>query len=275
MDLPSYRWRFAHLAALWAYGVGQPVFSMLKGNPEFLVVRGSTRWDVIVFALLLAVVPPLVVVAAEALVALLSRTLAGALHVVAIWSFSFLVALQLVRHARPRARRRPAPSDGAGRARGDRVPALACVPLVPLGLARPAAHRAARLRRDGPAGRRRRGRRGRSRDNPHSGSARGVRRVPGELADESGRVARHGPVPELRTSRARRHVVPAGDHGARLHDARRPGDPHGAAPTEGRAADAGGSPGQPLHLAGRPVRASCQRAGDPALSVALLPTDAL
>ena len=97
MQLPSYRWRFAHLAALWAYGVGQPVFSMLKGNPEFLVVRGSTRWDVIVFALLLAFIPPLLVVASEAIVALLSRTLAGAVHVVAIWSFSFLVALQLVR----------------------------------------------------------------------------------------------------------------------------------------------------------------------------------
>ena len=59
MDLPSYRWRFVHLAALWAYGVSQPVFSMLKGNPEFLVVRGSSRLDVVVFALVLALVPPL------------------------------------------------------------------------------------------------------------------------------------------------------------------------------------------------------------------------
>ena len=101
MKLPSYRWRFAHLAALWAYGVSQPVFSMLKGNPEFLVVRGSTRWDVIAFALLLAVVPPLVVVAAEAMVALLSRTLAGTLHIVAIWCFGFLAALQLVRMLDP------------------------------------------------------------------------------------------------------------------------------------------------------------------------------
>ena len=55
-QLPSYPWRLAHLTALWAYAVGQPVFSMLKGNPEFLVVRGSTRTDVIVFALLVALV---------------------------------------------------------------------------------------------------------------------------------------------------------------------------------------------------------------------------
>ena len=42
-SLPSFPWRLAHLAALWAYGVAQPTFSMLQGNPEFLVVRGSTR----------------------------------------------------------------------------------------------------------------------------------------------------------------------------------------------------------------------------------------
>ena len=28
MQLPQYRWRFAHLVALWAYGVSQPVFAM-------------------------------------------------------------------------------------------------------------------------------------------------------------------------------------------------------------------------------------------------------
>ena len=27
MLLPALRWRFAHLAALWGYGVSQPVFS--------------------------------------------------------------------------------------------------------------------------------------------------------------------------------------------------------------------------------------------------------
>jgi hypothetical protein len=97
MELPSYRWRFVHLAALWGYGVSQPVFSMLTGNPEFLVVRGSTRADVVVFALALAFVPPLVVVSVEMLAALVSRALSGALHVVAIWGFAFLAVLQLTR----------------------------------------------------------------------------------------------------------------------------------------------------------------------------------
>ena len=101
MRLPSYPWRFAHLAALWAYGVSQAVFSMLKGNPEFLVVRGSTRADVALFALLLVVMPALIVVALEAATGVISRTLSNAFHVVAIWSFAWLAALQLTRLLRP------------------------------------------------------------------------------------------------------------------------------------------------------------------------------
>ena len=77
--------------------MSQPVFSMLKGNPEFLVVRGSTRLDVVTFALLLAFVPPLVVVGLEAIVSLVSRTLGGVVHIVAIWCFGCLAVLQIVR----------------------------------------------------------------------------------------------------------------------------------------------------------------------------------
>jgi len=97
VTFPPFRWRFAHLAALWGYGVSQPVFSMLGGNPEFLVVRGSTRMDVVVFALLLAFLPPLVVVTVETVLAPLSRSLAGALHIIVVWTFSFLAVLQLMR----------------------------------------------------------------------------------------------------------------------------------------------------------------------------------
>lgn len=97
MLLPALRWRFAHLAALWGYGVSQPVFSMLKGNPEFLVVRGSTRLDVVTFAVLVAFVPPLAVVVLEAVASLVSRTLAGVLHILAVWCFACLAVLQIVR----------------------------------------------------------------------------------------------------------------------------------------------------------------------------------
>ena len=52
---------------------GSAVFSMLKGNPEFLVIRGAARLDTAVFAVTLAFVPPLVAVALEALRRLVSR----------------------------------------------------------------------------------------------------------------------------------------------------------------------------------------------------------
>jgi Sulfatase len=57
--LPAYRWRTAHLVAAWAFAVSQPIYSLLEGNPEFLVVRGATRAEVVVFALLLTFVAPL------------------------------------------------------------------------------------------------------------------------------------------------------------------------------------------------------------------------
>jgi hypothetical protein len=97
MELPSYRWRLVHLAALWGYGVSQPVFSMLKGNPELLYLRGSTRTDAIVFSVLLAFVPPLLVLAVEALAGLVSASVSGVLHIVAVWGFAFLAVLQLTR----------------------------------------------------------------------------------------------------------------------------------------------------------------------------------
>ena len=101
LRLPSYPWRLAHLAALWAFGVSQPVFSMLQGNPEFLVVRGSSRNDVLAFALLLTFAVPLLVVLVEAVVALAWDLLANALHIAAVWCFGFLAVLQLVRMLEP------------------------------------------------------------------------------------------------------------------------------------------------------------------------------
>ena len=97
MDLPAYRWRFVHLAALWGYGVSQPVFSMLKGNPEFLIARGSTRSEIVVFALVVAFVPPLFVLALEAVTSVASGMLSRVLHIVAVWGFAFLAVLQLTR----------------------------------------------------------------------------------------------------------------------------------------------------------------------------------
>jgi len=61
-DLPRYRSRLVHLTAVWAYGVSQPIFVLIDSNPELLVTRGLTRLEIVVFAVLLAVVPPLLAV---------------------------------------------------------------------------------------------------------------------------------------------------------------------------------------------------------------------
>ena len=64
-------WAFAHLAVLSAFALAQPLFDLLKDNPEFFAARGSTGFDIISFSLLLVLVPPALLLAVE----LLYRTL--------------------------------------------------------------------------------------------------------------------------------------------------------------------------------------------------------
>jgi len=47
-----------HLLVLWAFAVAQPLFDLLGKNGEFFAARGSTRWDVVLFAFVLLLVPP-------------------------------------------------------------------------------------------------------------------------------------------------------------------------------------------------------------------------
>ncbi|HET7760668.1 MAG TPA: hypothetical protein VFK62_12145, partial [Gaiellaceae bacterium] len=65
---PPLRLAGLHLLVLWSFAVAQPLFNLLGKNGEFFAARGSTRWDAIVFALVLLLVPPLVLLGLEALV---------------------------------------------------------------------------------------------------------------------------------------------------------------------------------------------------------------
>lgn len=96
IEAPSYRWRVVHLAALWGYGVSQPVFSMLKGNPEFLVINGASRAEAVAFAVLLAFGPPIAVVGIEFAVGLLSSKVSAVVHVLAVGAFSFAALAQIL-----------------------------------------------------------------------------------------------------------------------------------------------------------------------------------
>jgi hypothetical protein len=86
-----------HLAVLTAFAFAQPLFDLLGKTPEFFVVRGSRALDVIVFALAVALVPPLVLVALEALARLASARAAHGLHLLLVAGLAAVVAVQVVR----------------------------------------------------------------------------------------------------------------------------------------------------------------------------------
>jgi hypothetical protein len=48
-----------HLGALWALAFAQPLFGLLGDSAEFFVARGNTTFDIVVFALGYALVPPI------------------------------------------------------------------------------------------------------------------------------------------------------------------------------------------------------------------------
>jgi hypothetical protein len=95
--LPSYPLRAVHLVAVWAYAVSQPVFSLLEANPEFLVVRGSTRAEIAFFAVVLAFGPPLLAMAVQLVLRMASHRFADVLHLAALGAFVVLLGLQVVK----------------------------------------------------------------------------------------------------------------------------------------------------------------------------------
>src|SRR3954470_24263150 len=85
--------RGLHVAVLWALAVAGPLFDTLGGNPEFFAVRAASPGEIVAFALLVAFVPPLALLAAEWLVGLVSEAAAWALHVVFVAALSGAVVL--------------------------------------------------------------------------------------------------------------------------------------------------------------------------------------
>ena len=90
---------FAHLAALSAFAVAQPLFDLLGESPDFFAVRGSTRWDIVVFALAVVLVPPAALVAVEAIAGLISEQLRRALHLVFVAVIAGVVIVQVLERA--------------------------------------------------------------------------------------------------------------------------------------------------------------------------------
>jgi sulfatase-like protein len=88
--------RAAQLAGLWGFAVAQPVFDLLANHLEFFATRGSRGGDIVVLGLVVAVIPPLLLFAAEVLAGLFSRALAWGLQVAYMVVLAGAIALQLV-----------------------------------------------------------------------------------------------------------------------------------------------------------------------------------
>src|SRR5436190_8346806 len=83
-----------HLFVLSAFAVAEPLFDLLGKNAEFFGARGSSGWDVVLFALTLLLVPPALLLALEAAT---PRRARGAVHLVFVAGLVGLLILQAIR----------------------------------------------------------------------------------------------------------------------------------------------------------------------------------
>ena len=88
---PRLRLAAIHLLVLSSFAVAQPLFDLLGKNGEFFAARGSTRWDVVVFAIVLLLGPPALLLALEAVT---PRSARGILHTLFIAALTALFVLQ-------------------------------------------------------------------------------------------------------------------------------------------------------------------------------------
>ena len=88
----------AHLAALWALAFAEPLFDLLGRNPDFFVARGNSGADIVAFALIFALVPPLAMLGVEAIAMRIDRGVRWALHLALVAILAAATALQVLKH---------------------------------------------------------------------------------------------------------------------------------------------------------------------------------
>jgi sulfatase-like protein len=84
---------------LSGFALAQPLFDLLGKNAAFFVAHGSTALDVVVFALLVTLVPPAVILGVELVVGLADPRARMAVHLAAVAFLTALFALQIVKRA--------------------------------------------------------------------------------------------------------------------------------------------------------------------------------
>jgi hypothetical protein len=92
-------WAYLNLAVLWTFAVAQPLFDLLKDNPEFFAARGSTGFDIVSFSVLLVVLPPALLLGLELLLGLIRPEVRDGAHVVFLGALVALIAAQALKKA--------------------------------------------------------------------------------------------------------------------------------------------------------------------------------
>ena len=90
-------WGFVHLAVLAAFGIGQPLLNLLGKYPAFFAAHNSTGREVVGFGIVILLVPPLVLIGIELLVALVSPRARVVVHLVFVAALAAIFALQITR----------------------------------------------------------------------------------------------------------------------------------------------------------------------------------
>lgn len=90
-------WGYLNLAVLWTFAVAQPLFDLLKDNPEFFAARGSSGFDIVSFSVLLVVLPPLLLLALELLIGLAGERARTITHAVLLGGLVALIAAQALK----------------------------------------------------------------------------------------------------------------------------------------------------------------------------------
>jgi Sulfatase len=90
-------WAYLNLAVLWTFAVAQPLFDLLKDNPEFFAARGSSGFDIVSFSVLLVVLPPALLLGIELVVGLAGPVARRAAHAAMLGGLTTLVAAQALK----------------------------------------------------------------------------------------------------------------------------------------------------------------------------------
>jgi hypothetical protein len=90
-------WAYLNLAVLWTFAVAQPLFDLLKDNPEFFAARGSSGFDIVSFSVLLVILPPALLLGIELLLGLIRPEVRTGAHVVFIGALVALIAAQALK----------------------------------------------------------------------------------------------------------------------------------------------------------------------------------